>query len=205
VCVIERQLCHVSFCFVLASLSGGSAGTCEDVFQRADRENSCVGCGRGGGGRSGGGDRVGNARGPRPESPSCLPPALSTAGGSGHGGGGDDDGLSCERGGGAKSASGTTSGGGGYGGGGGGGGGGGMAAGLNRFSIVPHCFRRFLPVAVKSHSSHDVVLLCHACRDAAQVTQQKLQTTAAKINGHRNNPHTLSYSLLEKYLLLVLC
>lgn len=43
------------------------------------------------------------------------------------------------------------------------------SAGLNRFSIVPHCFRRLLPHAVKSRSSHDVVLLCHPCRDKAQV------------------------------------
>ena len=41
--------------------------------------------------------------------------------------------------------------------------------GLNRFSIVPHCFRRHLPVAVKTRSSHDIVLLCRTCRDKAQV------------------------------------
>ncbi len=41
--------------------------------------------------------------------------------------------------------------------------------GLNRFSIVPHCFRRLLPPAVKGRSSHDVVLLCCMCRDKAQV------------------------------------
>ncbi|EGG20780.1 3'-5' exonuclease domain-containing protein [Cavenderia fasciculata] len=34
---------------------------------------------------------------------------------------------------------------------------------LMRHSIVPHSYRQYLPVRVKSHSSHDVVLLCCDC------------------------------------------
>ncbi|EFA78775.1 3'-5' exonuclease domain-containing protein [Heterostelium album PN500] len=32
-----------------------------------------------------------------------------------------------------------------------------------RHSIVPHSYRQYLPVEIKSHSSHDVVILCSEC------------------------------------------
>ena len=32
-----------------------------------------------------------------------------------------------------------------------------------RWSVVPHAFRRLLPERIKSHDSHDIVLLCRAC------------------------------------------
>ena len=38
-----------------------------------------------------------------------------------------------------------------------------QAAGLMRWSVVPHAFRRLLPERIKSHDSHDIVLLCRAC------------------------------------------
>ena len=60
-------------------------------------------------------------------------------------------------------------------------------AGLNRFSIVPHCIRRYLPVAVKTRSSHDVVLLCHDCRDKAQsatLARRRALLDAAGLDHH---------------------
>jgi len=32
-----------------------------------------------------------------------------------------------------------------------------------RFSIVPHSFRKYFPLHLKSHASHDIVLLCQRC------------------------------------------
>lgn len=32
-----------------------------------------------------------------------------------------------------------------------------------RHSVVPHCYRQHFPPAMKSHLSHDIVLMCQAC------------------------------------------
>jgi len=37
-----------------------------------------------------------------------------------------------------------------------------------RYRVVPACYRRALPVELKSHRSHDVVLLCISCHELAQ-------------------------------------
>jgi len=42
-----------------------------------------------------------------------------------------------------------------------------------RFHIVPTLYRRLLPEAFKSHSSHDVVLLCVACHEKANTAHWK--------------------------------
>lgn len=44
---------------------------------------------------------------------------------------------------------------------------------LVRFSIVPHVFRSQLPNRFKEHSSHDIVLVCHACFMAASAASQE--------------------------------
>ena len=36
-----------------------------------------------------------------------------------------------------------------------------------RYRVVPSCYRRAMPVRLKSHRSHDVVLLCVACHELA--------------------------------------
>lgn len=36
--------------------------------------------------------------------------------------------------------------------------------GFSRYRIIPSCYRRHFPVALKSHRSHDVVLLCLSCQ-----------------------------------------
>lgn len=36
-----------------------------------------------------------------------------------------------------------------------------------RYRVVPSCYRRHFPVHLKSHRSHDVVLLCVPCHQIA--------------------------------------
>lgn len=38
-----------------------------------------------------------------------------------------------------------------------------------RYKVVPSCYRRHFPVHMKSHRSHDVVLLCLDCHHEAQI------------------------------------
>lgn len=38
---------------------------------------------------------------------------------------------------------------------------------LCRYRVVPSCYRRAMPVHLKSHRSHDVVLLCVTCHEVA--------------------------------------
>lgn len=37
-----------------------------------------------------------------------------------------------------------------------------------KYKVVPACYRRHLPIYMKSHRSHDIVLLCIDCHPAAQ-------------------------------------
>lgn len=48
---------------------------------------------------------------------------------------------------------------------------------LCRFSIVPQAYRRLMPESVKSHSSHDIVLLCQLC----------LRNTSISYDGFKKN------------------
>lgn len=124
----------------------------DDVYQRAHRPNCCVGCGAGSiveasdfkssGARVGNGEFNGNIASAGPGG-SCNSNSKSSDGSSNATSNGNS----------INTVSGSFGG----------------SEGLNRFSIVPQCFRRLLPVAVKSRSSHDIVLLCHPCRDKAQV------------------------------------
>lgn len=38
-----------------------------------------------------------------------------------------------------------------------------------RYKVIPSCYRRHFPVHMKSHRSHDVVLLCLNCHHKAQL------------------------------------
>ncbi|GMH33336.1 hypothetical protein BSKO_01170 [Bryopsis sp. KO-2023] len=49
-----------------------------------------------------------------------------------------------------------------------------------RYKVVPACYRRHFPVHLKSHRSHDVVLLCVDCHHRAQVAADKLKRMIAK-------------------------
>ena len=49
-----------------------------------------------------------------------------------------------------------------------------------RFHIVPVLYRASFPNCMKSHSNHDVMLLCFPCQEKAQVYQHKLKKQIAK-------------------------
>ncbi|KXZ48660.1 hypothetical protein GPECTOR_26g563 [Gonium pectorale] len=42
-----------------------------------------------------------------------------------------------------------------------------------RHSVVPHCYRQHFPPTMKSHLSHDIVLMCPPCHRASSVTDQR--------------------------------
>lgn len=42
-----------------------------------------------------------------------------------------------------------------------------------RHSIAPHCYRQHFPQAMKSHLSHDIVLLCVGCHQICNILDQK--------------------------------
>jgi hypothetical protein len=43
------------------------------------------------------------------------------------------------------------------------------AVGLDRYRVVPACYRRCFPAHLKSHRSHDIVLLCIDCHQVMQL------------------------------------
>lgn len=50
-----------------------------------------------------------------------------------------------------------------------------------RHSIVPHCYRQHFPEHMKSHLSHDIVLLCVGCHqvcNAADTRRMQVRTRA---------------------------
>ena len=49
-----------------------------------------------------------------------------------------------------------------------------------RYKIIPACYRKQFPVALKSHRSHDVVLLCMDCHHVAQTAADRLKRVLAK-------------------------
>ena len=49
--------------------------------------------------------------------------------------------------------------------------------------VVPACYRRAFPVHLKSHRSHDVVLLCFDCHEVASKAAEYLKATIARC-GH---------------------
>ncbi|KAN0031427.1 hypothetical protein ACTFIV_005291 [Dictyostelium citrinum] len=49
-----------------------------------------------------------------------------------------------------------------------------------RHSVVPHCYRQYLPEEIKSHSSHDVLLLCCDCHANMDKRAQIMRMMIAK-------------------------
>ena len=48
-----------------------------------------------------------------------------------------------------------------------------------RYKIVPACYRKHFPIPLKSHRSHDVVLLCIDCHHIAQTAADRLKRKLA--------------------------
>jgi len=71
----------------------------------------------------------------------------------------------------------------------------GTKAHLQRHYIVPYAIRRWFPVEFKSHTSHDVVLLCTKCRLMANLGVDKMRTQLAiQIFGPEEGPRALKKS-----------
>ena len=49
----------------------------------------------------------------------------------------------------------------------------------SRFFIIPSLYRTHLPEELKSHRSHDIVLMCFTCHDRASRSQDKLKAQLA--------------------------
>jgi 5-methylcytosine-specific restriction endonuclease McrA len=49
-----------------------------------------------------------------------------------------------------------------------------------KFHIVPLIYRQYFPNSFKSHRSHDIVLLCFRCHEAANKEVEKLRIQIAK-------------------------
>ena len=50
---------------------------------------------------------------------------------------------------------------------------------LTRHHVVPVCYRKFLPLNLKSHNFHDVVGMCYDCHSEYEVEALKLKTKLA--------------------------
>ena len=57
----------------------------------------------------------------------------------------------------------------------------------SRFFIIPTMYRTHLPDELKSHRSHDIVLMCFSCHDSASRSQDKLKL---KLSEEYNVPLT---------------
>uniref|UniRef100_A0A6B2L2E8 3'-5' exonuclease domain-containing protein n=1 Tax=Arcella intermedia TaxID=1963864 RepID=A0A6B2L2E8_9EUKA len=55
-----------------------------------------------------------------------------------------------------------------------------------RFSIIPHSYRRYMPLEIKDHSSHDIVLLCQECHRRASLFSESLRK---KLKAERKEPN----------------
>ncbi|BDA45050.1 probable exosome component 10 at N-terminal half [Coccomyxa sp. Obi] len=52
-----------------------------------------------------------------------------------------------------------------------------------RYRVVPACYRRYFPVHLKSHRSHDVVLLCFDCHQTAHQAAERMKQTISREYG----------------------
>ncbi|GIL68259.1 hypothetical protein Vafri_21510 [Volvox africanus] len=49
-----------------------------------------------------------------------------------------------------------------------------------RHSVVPHCYRQHFPPSMKSHLSHDIVLMCPPCHKTCSVADQRRMTALGR-------------------------
>lgn len=52
-----------------------------------------------------------------------------------------------------------------------------------RYRVIPQCYRKHLPIALKSHRSHDIVLLCVPCHIAAARSAERTKRAVAEEFG----------------------
>ncbi|KAK9908142.1 hypothetical protein WJX75_003265 [Coccomyxa subellipsoidea] len=52
-----------------------------------------------------------------------------------------------------------------------------------RYRVVPACYRRYFPVHLKSHRSHDVVLLCFDCHQIAHQAAERMKQSISREYG----------------------
>jgi hypothetical protein len=57
----------------------------------------------------------------------------------------------------------------------------GVSSSLLRHNIIPHMFRKHLPEYIKSHSSHDIVLLCVPCHKKAEKGTETMRKKYIKL------------------------
>lgn len=59
---------------------------------------------------------------------------------------------------------------------------------LSRHHVVPYCFRKHMPDEIKSHSYHDVLLLCLDCHDSYERFADKLKWQLSIVHQVNINP-----------------
>lgn len=78
---------------------------------------------------------------------------------------------------------------------------------LTRHHVVPFCYRKFLPLSLKSHNFHDVLPLCVNCHEKYERSADKLKEQLAvqyssPINGETlENKHLIKFSKIATTLL----
>uniref|UniRef100_A0A7S1SY78 3'-5' exonuclease domain-containing protein n=1 Tax=Tetraselmis chuii TaxID=63592 RepID=A0A7S1SY78_9CHLO len=61
-----------------------------------------------------------------------------------------------------------------------------------RYRVVPSCYRRHFPLHLKTHRSHDIVLVCISCHEAAQVVADEVKRELAAEHDIPLNPPPLA-------------
>lgn len=59
----------------------------------------------------------------------------------------------------------------------------GLSSHYLRYRVVPQCYRKQLPVPLKSHRSHDIVLLCVQCHEVANRSAERIKRAVAEDYG----------------------
>jgi len=70
---------------------------------------------------------------------------------------------------------------------------------LTRHHVVPFCYRKFLPLSLKSHNFHDVLPLCVSCHDKYERNADKLKEYLAIEYKAPTNGETIGNKDLIKY------
>jgi hypothetical protein len=84
----------------------------------------------------------------------------------------------------------------------------GATEGLNRHHVVPSVYRRHLPTEVKSHSHHDVLLLCLACHEKYESSADELKAelgaeVAVPLHGVRSEHDPVRNHAVKSAIALV--
>ena len=71
---------------------------------------------------------------------------------------------------------------------------------LTRHHVVPHCYRRYFPLELKSHNFHDVLSLCVMCHDSYERKADELKLKISSEYSAPINGEVESRSDLVKYV-----